>query len=153
MTRIHAAIARAVADLRSARPTRGGFLAALALLVLLPGAAFAEDPWSGEWQTYWRDGAAILSLEQEGDRVRGTYEPGGGMVEATVEGSRLEGTWQQRGASGNFVFALDADQDIFTGRYESGEYWNGERIDPAATATGPFTRTDTPREALRPGCG
>ncbi|WP_158547519.1 mechanosensitive ion channel domain-containing protein [Rhodovulum sp. 12E13] len=147
--RPHAPRAPAAAILRGTRLIVARVLTALAVLVLLPVAALAQGPWSGEWQTYWRDGAAILSLDQDGDRVTGTYEPGGGRVEATADGARLVGTWQQRGASGNFVFALDADGAVFTGRYESGEYWNGERIDPAAAATGPFTRTDTPREALR----
>jgi len=117
--------------------------------VLLPVTALAQAPWAGDWQTYWRDGAAILTLDQEGTRVTGTYEPGGGRVLATTDGVRLVGTWQQRGASGNFVLALDADKGMFTGRYESGEYWNGERMAADAAITGPFTRTDTPREAMR----
>jgi len=147
--RIHAPRAHAAAIFRGALLIAERVLTALAVLVLLPVVALAEGPWSGVWQTYWRDGAAILSLDQDGDQVTGTYEPGGGRVQATADGARLAGTWQQRGASGNFVFALDADGSVFTGRYESGEYWNGERIDAAAAAAGPFTRTDTPREALR----
>lgn len=147
--RMHAARARAAARVLSSRKLAARVLAAFAVLALLPITALAEGPWNGEWQTYWRDGAAILSLEQDGDRVTGTYQPGGGQVRATADGARLAGTWQQRGASGNFVFALDADGAVFTGRYESGEYWNGERIEPTTAATRPFARTDTPREALR----
>ena len=147
--RVQAVGAGTVAACHSACPGRSILLAAITLLALLPVTALAEAPWGGNWQTYWRDGAAILTLDQEGTRVTGTYEPGGGRVLATTDGVRLVGTWQQRGASGNFVFALDAERDTFTGRYESGEYWNGERMAADAAITGPFTRTDTPREAMR----
>lgn len=125
-------------------------LVALTLvMVLLPLEALAQERWIGKWQTYWRDGAAILTLEADGERVRGTYEPGGGRVTGRAEGAQLVGRWEQRGASGNFVFALDPDGNVFTGRYESGEYWNGERLISSQSSGARFTRTDTPREALR----
>ncbi|MFO7855381.1 MAG: mechanosensitive ion channel [Paracoccaceae bacterium] len=140
----------AAAALPSAVARRARRLAALALLLLLsPWPLAAQETWTGEWRTYWRDGAAILTLTQEGDRVTGVYEPGGGRVEGRADGDRLRGTWRQRGASGNFVFALDTDGRVFTGRYESGEYWNGERILEERAASAGFSRSDTPREALR----
>jgi len=140
----------ATAAFRFAVARRTRRLAALVLLVLLsPLSLAAQEVWTGEWQSYWRDGAAILTLTQEGDRVRGVYEPGGGRIEGRAEGGRLEGTWRQRGASGDFVFVLDSEGGVFTGRYESGEYWNGQRIVPDGAASARFSRIDTPREALR----
>ena len=90
-----------------------------------------------------------MMLQQDGARVTGRYEPGGGRIEGTVEGRVLRGTWRQRGASGGFVFALAAKGGSFTGRYESGEYWNGRRVAAGENGLARFTSTATPRETLR----
>ncbi len=128
--------------------------AALIVAVLLSlGASPARadsstGPWTGEWQTYWRDGGAILTLTHAGDDVRGTYEPGGGRIEGRVEGSVLRGTWTEDERSGGFIFALNDEADTFIGRYDSGEYWNGEKLDGRRVRT-PFASAATPRETLR----
>jgi hypothetical protein len=31
------------------------------------------QPWTGEWQTYWRGGSAVMTLQQDGERVTGRY--------------------------------------------------------------------------------
>lgn len=123
-------------------------LAALMLCAFAPAAAQTQD-WTGEWQTFWRGGSAILTLEQTGDRVTGSYEPGGGRVEGQVVGDALRGRWRQRGNSGEFVFALTTDGEAFTGRYESGEYWNGQRASEGEDGIARFYGTGAPRETLR----
>lgn len=123
-------------------------LLALPCIVATPALAQPAD-WSGEWDTYWRGSSAVLTLEQEGGSVRGTYEPGGGRIEGRLDGRRLMGRWHQRGNSGAFVFALSKDGQSFTGRYESGEYWNGSRAVPGEPASTQFTSLATPRETLR----
>ena len=139
---------------RRARAPRGlaihsAFFAGLLLLALTPTAFGAETGWSGDWHSFWRTGQALMRLEQQGDRVTGTYTPGDGRIEGTVEGAVFSGTWTQAEADGTFEFALSPDGRSFAGRFGNGEYWNGERVRGGTFTVSPFTRSDTPREAFR----
>jgi len=136
------------------RPCLGAVWLGLVLLAGgLAGGALAQERdgegWEGRWHSFWRDGQALLRLEQEGDRVTGTYRPGNGEISGVVDGERLTGTWSQDGGSGGFSFALAPDGQSFAGRFDNGEYWNGERVDPESFRPTPFIRSDTPRAALR----
>lgn len=108
-----------------------------------------SDDWAGEWQTYWREGQALMILSQEGDQVMGTFEPQGGLVEGRVDGRLLRGRWQVDQASGGLIFALSPDGQAFTGRYDSGEYWNGRRIAEDQVHDSSFSAAISPRETLR----
>ncbi len=122
----------------------------LALVLLAAGARGEERPdWTGAWQTYWRDGHALMTLEQAGAEVEGTFEPGKGVIAGSAEDGLLYGEWRQEGAAGTFVFALSDDGQSFTGRFESGEYWNGERLAEGETRGPRPADASTPRETLR----
>ncbi|MEO0820998.1 MAG: mechanosensitive ion channel domain-containing protein [Pseudomonadota bacterium] len=124
-------------------------LALLDLAAPMPARAAPPADWTGQWQTFWRDGRALMTLEQEGDTVTGTFEPGAGRIEGRVDGAVLRGTWSEGAIAGGIVFALSPDGESFTGRFDSGEYWNGRRL-VAGTITGPrFSDTSSPRETLR----
>lgn len=107
------------------------------------------DDWSGQWRTYWREGQALMILSQEGDQVKGTYEPQGGRIEGRVEGRLLRGRWFVDRATGGILFALSSDGTTFTGRYDNGEYWNGSRIADDRIRPFSFTAAISPRETLR----
>lgn len=126
------------------------FLIVMVLLVATSARAQeARINWSGEWRSFWREGQALMTLEQLGDRVVGSYTPGEGRIEATVDGRVLRGEWRENDAEGVFTFALSRDGDSFAGRFGNGEYWNGARLDENRASPTPFTRDDTPRETLR----
>lgn len=108
----------------------------------------AEQNWTGEWRTMWRDGQALMTLKQDGMSVSGGYQPGDGRIEGTVNGTVLRGKWIEKANEGEIVFSLSADGNSFAGRFANGEFWNGERL-TAGTYVVPYTRTDTPREILR----
>lgn len=112
------------------------------------GAA-TSSPWTGDWHTFWRGGQALMRLNQDGAVVTGTYQPGDGRIEGRAEGTRFAGTWSEEGGSGEFSFALAPDGGSFAGRFDNGEYWNGERIDRSDFSPTPFIRSDNPREAFR----
>jgi small-conductance mechanosensitive channel len=105
--------------------------------------------WTGEWQTYWREGQALVVLTQHGDVVTGTYEPQGGRLEGRVEGHLLKGRWFIDQASGSFLFALSSDGKIFSGRFANDEYWNGVRVTEDQKKAFAFRAALTPRETLR----
>ena len=100
--------------------------------------------WTGSWRSFWRGGQALMTLKQDGPAITGTYEPGEGKIEGTLEGVVITGKWMQAGAEGDFEFAVAPDGQSFVGRFGNGEYWNGERLDDTrATAVG--FGVDTPR--------
>ncbi len=101
----------------------------LFLLALLAwaGTAHADGPWTGTWDTRWRDGGGRLMLEQNGDQVTGQYPLYGGRVTGTVHGSELVGRWVEGNESGAFIFVLGRDGNSFAGRYDTGEWWTGAR--------------------------
>jgi len=119
-------------------------------LFVSPSAPEAQEAdFSGDWQTFWRTGSAVLTLQQEGDQVTGTYQPDDGAVEGTVEGRVLRGEWSQPGSSGRFVFALSEDGQVLTGRFGNGEYWNGFREDAEGGSSTWRLGNGSPRETLR----
>ena len=76
------------------------------LITMIAALAQPSPDWSGRWDTFWRDGAAVVELEVDGSTVTGTYEPGGGRIEGQVEGQVLRGLWIEDGVSGGLIFAL-----------------------------------------------
>lgn len=128
------------------RPRRLATLVLLALLAWVP-AAFANGPWTGTWDTRWRGGGAALDLRQEGDRVTGEYPLYGGRVEGTVRGREFEGRWVEGDRFGRFLFVLSEDGRSFMGRFDSGEWWTGGRVEAARAR--PAVDQATPRRAMR----
>lgn len=124
-------------------------LLALAAILIGPSSAAADGPWQGDWRSYWRDGQALMTLEQQGDTVTGRYRPGNGRIEAKVQGSRLRGRWIEPEREGGFVFALGEDGTSFVGRFDNGEYWNGEALTGNTFMPTPFRSAETPRATLR----
>jgi len=119
------------------------------LYVTIALAQDATAPWSGDWRSFWRDGQAVLTLEQSGDTVVGSYAPYDGRIEATADGPVLRGRWIEPTSQGEFTFAIAPDGRSFAGRFGNGEFWNGSRLDPDHVAATPFLSAHTPRDALR----
>ncbi len=126
-------------------------IAAWALLLGGMGETGAEPvDWSGTWETKWRNGAAVLYLNQEGDQLTGTYPLLDGKMEGMIDGRRAHGTWQQKGDKfGGFVFTLSEDGHSFTGRFDSGEWWTGRRISPRKKPAEVEAKFSSPREVLK----
>lgn len=101
------------------------------LLFLLPlpspVLAGAALDWTGVWDTRWRDGGAIVIMQQSEDRVLGTYPAFDGIIQGRAEGSTLSGTWRDAGGEGGFTFSISPDRQSFMGRFGSGEWWTGKR--------------------------
>lgn len=97
-------------------------------LILPQGAS----NWQGTWDTTWRSGGATVSLHQDGDKITGSYNPYNGTIEGIIaaDGS-IQGNWTQPQSSGEFSFVMSPDGKTFSGRFDSGEWWNGERLHAA----------------------
>lgn len=104
--------------------------AIIAYLLVLPSVLQAgRDQWTGTWETYWRNGGAVVSFEQKGDRVIGKYPGFEGTMRGRVEKSRVSGTWKDAAGEGTFTFSMSPDGQSFMGRFGSGEWWTGIRTD------------------------
>lgn len=112
------------------------------------GSVFPD--WSGTWESQWRGGGAVLFLEQEGDTVTGSYPLLDGELEGTVSGRVLEGVWwEASGRQGGFVFAKSEDGSSFSGRFDSGEWWTGNRISHTLKPDALEKNFSSPREVMR----
>jgi hypothetical protein len=93
-------------------------------MVVVPSCADTVD-WTGIWHTRWRNGGAVLELQQEGRRVTGTYPLYDGRIEAAIQGRLLVGDWIEPTRRGGFIFTMAPDGQSFMGRFDSGEWWTG----------------------------
>lgn len=124
--------------------------AAVLPLLLIAFVASAAGDWAGAWQMQLRGTDGRVVLEQEGDKVTGSYPLYGGQIQAAVipgsRGERLEGSWSVGNRSGRFVAVLSQDRKSFAGRFDDGEWWTGTR-----TSQPPLTlefKLATPRETM-----
>jgi hypothetical protein len=105
-------------------------------------AATAQEP-AGAFQGEWRTTIGLVTLEQKGEAVTGTYGAGGQFpLKGTLKGNLLTFAYEEGNIKGDGRFMLDAADNAFTGNFQipggqSGN-WNGWRPDPKATA-GPAT--------------
>lgn len=132
----------------------------LSLLFLLPAAgeparaadaaAAADADWSGAWDTRWRGGGARMVLEQQGRRVTGRYALYDGVIEGQAEGDRLTGTWRESsGRQGQLEFYMGDDGESFVGRFRTGEWWTGGRVEAGGDDPDLAFDRSTPQDALR----
>ena len=94
--------------------------------VLLAGTASADQPWTGEWRLTWGSGGALVSLQQDGNSVGGSF--GNGLIRGTVHGERFDGQIIFNSETENLTATLSADQQSFAGTTESGDWLNGFRL-------------------------
>lgn len=116
--------------------------------VLATGTAAADGPWTGEWEISWGNGGALVSLQQDGTSVGGSF--GSGQIRGTVRDDRLEGEIVFNGDTENITATLAPDQASFAGTTESGDWLSGQRIASGERETaGLAVDLSSPRAALR----
>ncbi len=123
----------------------------LALLLLLLAAPVLGDEvhWTGVWDSRWQDGGAALYLEQEGEVVTGTYPVLEGELRGVARGRLLIGTWRDPAGAGELVFAMAPDGRSFMGRFGTGQWWTGRRVEAAGRSERVVADASSPRESLR----
>jgi hypothetical protein len=95
----------------------------LLILLLCAPAGAAEGKFAGKWNTDY----GLLTMTQDGNKVKGVYYDGTASLEGTVEKNRLTFTYTEPGLEGDGEFELAADGKSFTGKWRSkgGQTWNG----------------------------
>ena len=107
--------------------------------------AFKPQKLTNTWNTYAADFAGVwetvtdgrfaitLTLEQDRNKVTGTYTPGNGKLEGTIKDRVLRFKWSSDGGQGTGRFIMD-DLDGFSGSSNKGDNpddadstWSGKR--------------------------
>lgn len=116
--------------------------------VLATATARADQPWTGQWQITWGNGGALVSLQQDGTSVGGSF--GSGTIQGTAQDNRFEGQIIYNGDVENVTATLSSDQASFAGTTESGEWLSGQRITPGdGTSASTDVDLSSPRAAMR----
>ncbi len=89
--------------------------------------ALADGPWAGTWKVAWPDGAFIVSIDQKGDTIVGSYRNGHGRVEGEAHGQQIEGRIVNDGILTTFRATISSDHESFSGHTDSGSWLNGIR--------------------------
>ncbi|MFO1132054.1 MAG: mechanosensitive ion channel [Hyphomicrobiales bacterium] len=116
--------------------------------VLTAGTASADAPWTGDWQLTWSNGGALVSLQQDGSSVGGSF--GNGLIRGTARDGQFEGQILYNGQTESLAATLSPDGSSFAGTTESGDWLNGVRVVAGDRQAEPVTiDLSSPRAALR----
>ena len=121
----------------------------LCLPGLFIGAAHADGVWQGEWQLTNTAGGDLLILEQDGQKVTGSFRSGFGRVEATVTGDRIKGILFFNKLRETFSAVLSDNGRSFSGTNDAGEWLKAVRFGRSETATPQSIDLSSPRATLR----
>lgn len=113
------------------------------------GAAHADGVWQGEWQLTNTAGGDLLILEQDGQKVTGSFRSGFGRVEATVTGDRIKGILFFNELRETFSAVLSDNGRSFSGTNDAGEWLKAVRFGKSETATPQSIDLSSPRATLR----
>ena len=111
---------------------------AVALAAVAPQHTTAPStrPVSANFTGRWDATFGVLTLDQQADRVTGTYEVRPGTqarIEGRVEGNTLAFTYEEPDDRGEGRFELSADGETFSGKWKSASEterneWSGKRL-------------------------
>lgn len=88
-----------------------------------------QNPWTGNWHVFWKHGAIVLTLEQHGNDVNGSYEPNHGLFKGTIKDGRLHG--QMKDDNNNqlgFNFNLGKTTNSLFGNSAYGDWLTGIKV-------------------------
>jgi len=96
-----------------------------------------------------------LTMNQNVNKVTGTYKHSNGRIEGTLNGHTLTGLWFQDNGKGKFVFEFNSDFSGYTGKWgyndatPSGK-WNGTKVGVSQTSAPAPQNTEQKPQASAP---
>lgn len=125
-------------------PQRYGYL--LLCLVLATLTFHPAPASSATFQGKWKTNLGTLTIQQDGDQVRGSYGSSG-KITGAVSGNTLRGSYTWSTKRGTYELVLDQSGRSFTGKWArtgaSGS-WSGTRI--GAVESGAADRSASPSQ-------
>ena len=97
----------------------------------VPTATPTTSPGVSNWTGTWVHNFGMMTLNQSGSNITGTYHNafsnGDGTVQGTVSGNVFDGTWFIFGGSGSIHWVLSPDGQTFDGNWNGSSAWCGAR--------------------------
>jgi len=97
-------------------------------LMLVFTASAAETSWDGKWHVFWKHGAMVLTLEQHGSDVNGSYEPMHGTLKGSIENGRLQAVIVNTNREGNVTLIMGQNGESFFGNNIAGDWITGVKV-------------------------
>ena len=98
-------------------------------LMLIFTASAAETSWDGKWHVFWKHGAMVLTLEQHGNDVNGSYEPLKGILKGSIKNNSLHAVTINKDGEGKFIITMGQNGMSFFGNNMYGDWITGIRVD------------------------
>ena len=98
-------------------------------LMLIFTASAAETSWSGKWHVFWKHGAMVLTLEQHGNDVNGSYEPMHGTLKGHIEDNKLHAVTVNENGQANLTLTMGQTGSSFFGNAITGDWITGIKVD------------------------
>ncbi|MEA3433517.1 MAG: hypothetical protein U9R13_02955, partial [Campylobacterota bacterium] len=98
-------------------------------LMLIFTASAAETSWDGKWHVFWKYGAIVLTLEQHGNDVNGSYEPTSGILKGHIENNKLHAVTINETGQSNLTLMMGEAGSSFFGNAKSGDWITGIKVD------------------------
>ena len=101
------------------------------LLTLLSASILSadQDPWAGKWHLFWKHGAIVMTMEQHGNDVNGSYTPNNGILVGTIKDNKLHATTTNPDGKGTLIMTLGKNGNSLFGNNAYGEWVTGIRAD------------------------
>jgi hypothetical protein len=88
-----------------------------------------QNPWTGKWHVFWKHGAIILTMEQHGDDVNGSYTPNNGTIVGTIKNNKLYAITKNPDGQGKIIVTMGRNGNSLFGNNIYGEWITGIRAD------------------------
>ncbi|WP_309496811.1 mechanosensitive ion channel family protein [Sulfurovum sp.] len=89
-----------------------------------------QNPWTGKWHVYWKHGAIVLTMEQHGNDVNGSYEPNHGVIKGTIKDNGLHVLITDNDQfEHKFLFNLGKTTNSLFGNSSYGDWVTGIKVD------------------------
>jgi len=98
-------------------------------IILLFSASASEKTWDGKWHAFWKQGSIVLTMEQHGNDVNGTYQPLNGKLTGYIENNKLHAVTVNDDGSGKLTMTMSQSGNSFFGINKYGDWITSIRVD------------------------
>jgi len=101
----------------------------LTFFLLVLSLSASSTNWNGQWHLSWKHGSFVLNLEQNGTKVKGSYEPEGGTLAGSVNNEKLHSKIiTSNGLKNTLNLVMGESGNTFFGSESHGEWVSGVRV-------------------------
>jgi|GEM_PF-649808 len=107
------------------------FFTLIYLTIFSTSALFAsQNGWNGKWHVFWKHGAIVLTMEQHGNDVNGSYVPNNGVLKGTIKGNSLHASLKDddKDNNGDVTITLGQTHNTLFGNNKYGDWITGIKV-------------------------